>query len=61
MQEILVLLVVAAAVVYLGFRLYKSLFTKKTNCEVNCGCESSSPALEQLKKKRPSSGYNSNK
>ncbi|MCF6360403.1 MAG: FeoB-associated Cys-rich membrane protein [Cyclobacteriaceae bacterium] len=52
MQEILVLLVVAAAAAYLGFRLYKSLFSKKSNCEVNCGCEASSPVLEQFKKKR---------
>jgi len=51
MQEFLVLLIVAAAVAYLGVRLYKSLFSKKSNCEVNCGCESSSPVLNQLKKK----------
>lgn len=54
MQEILVLLVVLAAVTYLGLRIYKSLFVKKTGCDVNCGCESStikSPILEQLRKK----------
>ncbi len=52
MQELLVLFVVAAATIYLGVRLYKSLFSKKSNCEVNCGCDSASPVLEKLKKKK---------
>ncbi|MCF6361697.1 MAG: FeoB-associated Cys-rich membrane protein [Cyclobacteriaceae bacterium] len=51
MQEIFVLLVVLAAIAYLGLRVYKSVFAKKSNCEVNCGCESGSPVIEQLKKK----------
>lgn len=54
MQEVLVVLVVVAALAYLGHRLYKSLFAKKTGCDVNCGCDASSksPILEQLKTKK---------
>lgn len=51
MQELLVILVVGAAVAYLGVKLYKSMFSNKPNCEVNCGCESSPSIAEQLKKK----------
>ncbi len=53
MQEILAALVVFSAVAYLGQRTYKSLFSKKSSCEVNCGCEpsSNSPALEEFKKR----------
>jgi len=53
MQEILVLIVVLSAIAFLGHKAYKSLFSKKSNCEVNCGCETSkgSPVLERLKKK----------
>lgn len=51
MQEIIVVLVVSAAIGYLAVKLYKSIFSKKSNCQVNCGCESSSPVFEQLKRK----------
>lgn len=53
MQEILVLLLVLSAIAFLGYRVYKSLFAKKSSCDVNCGCEpnSGSPVLEHLKKK----------
>ncbi len=50
MQEILAVLVIFSAIAYLALRAYKSLFAKKSSCEANCGCEPSSPALEQLKK-----------
>lgn len=51
MQEILVILVVMAAISYLALRLYKHFFSSKSSCEVNCGCEPSSmsPVIEQLK------------
>lgn len=54
MQEILVVFIVASAFGYLGVRLYKSLFSKKSNCEVNCGCDTPSvaPIFEQLKNKK---------
>ena len=53
MQEVLVILIVSGAVVYLGQRLYKNLFVKKTHCDINCGCDTStkSPVLEHLKNK----------
>jgi len=52
MQEIFVIIIAVAATIYLVQRLYKSLFTKKTGCDVSCGCDSSakSPILEQLRK-----------
>lgn len=53
MQEILVVLVVAAALSYLGIKLYKSIFSKNTGCDVSCGCDagSKSTLLEQFKNK----------
>ncbi|WP_461042695.1 FeoB-associated Cys-rich membrane protein [Spirosoma harenae] len=39
MQELIILLVFAAALVYLGSRAYRSFFSKKqTGCGKGCGC-----------------------
>ncbi|WP_461116139.1 FeoB-associated Cys-rich membrane protein [Spirosoma jeollabukense] len=40
MQEFIVLLIFAAALVYLGNRAYQSFFAKKkAGCGKGCGCE----------------------
>ncbi|CAN5615791.1 hypothetical protein BH09BAC4_BH09BAC4_00800 [soil metagenome] len=40
MQELIVLLIFAAALVYLGSRAYRSFFAKKkAGCGKGCGCE----------------------
>lgn len=39
LQELIVLLVFAAALVYLGIRVYRSFFAKKqAGCGKGCGC-----------------------
>lgn len=38
MQEILVIVSVIAALVYLGFRVYKKIINKNKCKDDNCGC-----------------------
>ena len=44
MQELIVLLIFAVAVVYLGSRAYRSFSRKEAGCGKNCGCETDSKA-----------------
>ncbi len=50
MQEVLVVLVALAAITYLGYRAYKSLFAKKSNCDISCGCEATPKSKLVIKK-----------
>ena len=42
MQELIVLLIVAAAVFYLGNRAYRSFSRKEAGCGKGCGCAADS-------------------
>jgi uncharacterized protein (DUF169 family) len=38
MQELIIFLVFAAAVGYLGFRIYRNFSAKQAGCGKGCGC-----------------------
>ena len=46
MQELIVLLIFAVALVYLGNRAYRSLSRKETGCGKGCGCAADSRATK---------------
>ena len=52
MQELIVLLIFAVAVIYLGNRAYRSFSKKEAGCGKNCGCETDSKATTDLIKKK---------
>jgi hypothetical protein len=45
-QELIIFLVFAAAVGYMGFRVYRSLFKKQTGCSKGCGCDTASKTTQ---------------
>lgn len=52
MQELIVLLIFAVAVVYLGNRAYRSLSKKDAGCGKGCGCaaDAKAPTLSTKRK-----------
>ncbi|WP_461049475.1 FeoB-associated Cys-rich membrane protein [Spirosoma arcticum] len=46
MQELIILLVFALAVAYLGNRAYRSFSKKEAGCGKGCGCEADSKAAK---------------
>ena len=51
MQELIVLLIFAIALVYLGSRAYRSFSKKEAGCGKGCGCAADSKALTSSTKK----------
>lgn len=45
MQELIVLLIFAVALIYLGNRAYRSFAGKKTGCGKGCGCAADAQAI----------------
>jgi hypothetical protein len=52
MQELIVLLIFAVALGYLGNRAYKSLSKKEAGCGKGCGCSTDSSVEKALLKER---------
>ena len=52
MQELLVFLIFALAIAYLGNRAYQSVSKKEAGCGKGCGCPADSPAKTVLVKER---------
>ena len=52
MQELIVLLIFAVAVIYLGNRAYRSFAKKEAGCGKGCGCAADLPAKPVLIKER---------
>lgn len=50
-QELIVLLIFAVALVYLGNRAYRSLSKKDAGCGKGCGCAADSKAITASPKK----------
>jgi hypothetical protein len=52
MQELIIGLIFAAALFYLGRRVYRSFFSKKAGCSKGCGCSTdvATPTVRILEK-----------
>ncbi|QJD80510.1 FeoB-associated Cys-rich membrane protein [Spirosoma rhododendri] len=52
MQELIIGLIFAVALFYLGRRAYRSFFSKKAGCGKGCGCatDTSAPTVRILEK-----------
>ncbi|MFD1143062.1 FeoB-associated Cys-rich membrane protein [Larkinella insperata] len=51
-QELIIGLLFVAALAYLGWRTWKSLFRKKAGCEKGCGCATDAKAASANKSGR---------
>ncbi|WP_460944345.1 FeoB-associated Cys-rich membrane protein [Spirosoma daeguense] len=51
MQELIILLVFAAASAYLGYRIYRNFSKKQAGCGKGCGCATDANASRSTKRR----------